>query len=117
YEEQGDKPAIAAVCQRLGDVQWALVGHGDEAVLLSAFESFRRGLELYRELGDRLGRAQCLLGLAEIYLAGGDERQDTDLNQGLGCLEEALAVYRSEGDHIAVAAVEARLDKARIGGS
>jgi len=116
YEEQGDKPAIAAVCQRLGDVQLALVGHGDEAVMWSAFESLRRGLGLYRELGDRLGRAQCLLGLAEIYLAGGDERQDADLNQGLGCLEEALAVYRGEGDHAAVAAVEARLDKARIGG-
>ena len=76
----------------------------------------RRGLGLYRELGDRLGRAQCLLGLAEIYLAGGDERQDADLNQGLGWLEEALAVYRGEGDHAAVASVEARLDKARIGG-
>ena len=116
YEEQGDKPAIAAVCQRLGEVQLALVAHGDTAVLWSAFESFRRGLGLYRELGDRLGRAQCLLGLAEIYLAGGDERQDADLNQGLGCLEEALAVYRGEGDHAAVAAVEARLDKARNGG-
>ena len=80
----------------------------------SAFELLRRGLGLYRELGDRLGRAQCLVGLAEIYLAGGDQQQDADLKQGLSCLEEALTVYRGDGDNAAVATIEARLEDARV---
>ena len=114
YEKQGDKLAIAALCQRLGCVQLTLVNHGDEEALRSAFESLRRGLGLYRELGDRLGRAQCLVGLAEIYLAGGDQQQDADLKQGLSCLEEALTVYRGDGDNAAVATIEARLEDARV---
>ena len=104
------------MCERLGGLQLALVARGDEGELLSAFKSFRRGLGLYRELDDCLGRAQCLLGLSEIYLAGGDEQREEDLRKGLGCLEEALALYRQRGHHAAITAIEARLDEARVGG-
>ena len=81
--------------------------------LSDAAEQLRRALGLYHDIGDRIGRAQCLVGLAEIYLGGGTQQQDADLRQGLGCLEEALSIYRLEGHNAAAAFVEGQLDLVR----
>lgn len=113
YEEHGRESSLAGVCHGLGQVHLELVRLGADEELLPAFEQLRRALGLYLDLGDRMGRAQCLLGLAEIYLGGEAQQQDADRRQGLSCLEEALAIYRLEGHNAAAADVERQLDPAR----
>ena len=101
---------LARASLGLGRLQLTLVGFGEEEELLPAFEQLRRALGLFRKLNDRQGRAECLMGLTQIYLHGDNERQEADMRQAFDCLAEALAIYRLLGDDEAVAFAQRMMD-------
>ena len=113
YEKHDQIPALAGICLIQGQTHLDLAQLGAEEELLTAFKEFHRALGLYRKIGDRSGRADCLAGLAQIYLSSEDATQAVDLRQALDCLEEALAIYELEDRHAAVAEIKERLDQAR----
>ena len=116
YEKHDQPTASARVGLKLGRLHLALVDFGSEEDLLPAFEQLRRSLQLFRDLNDRAGRAECLVGLATIYQYGDTEKQDADLRQAFDCLSEALAIYRHEGQSEAAAEIQRQIDALRASG-
>ncbi len=65
----------------------------------TAIENFERGLELYRQLGDRLGQALILSNLANIHRRTGRHAE------AVAVLEDALTIYQDAGETEGQAAV------------
>lgn len=110
YAQHQQAAALARANLQLGHIHLALVKLGAEEELLPAFEQLRQALNLFRDLGNRRGRAECLESLAQIYQLGGAESQDADLRQALNCLTEALAIYNLEGCNAAAGEVQREMD-------
>lgn len=76
------KSEIPAVLHNLAH---SLLAQGDAA---RAQALFAEGLELHREVGNRMGMAECLIGLAAVALAQGQPRRAVTL---LGAVDALLA--------------------------
>ena len=70
----------------------ALFQEGTPASLQAAIETWENALQLYRQVGDRPGEAETLLGMGLVYNILGDE------GQAIESYKQAIPVYRSAKD-------------------
>jgi tetratricopeptide (TPR) repeat protein len=78
-------PGRASALNRLGEV-YIRLGRDDEAL-----RAFREALALDTEIGNPLGRANDLRGIASVLAARGEGRRALDV------LQQARALYRGLG--------------------
>jgi predicted ATPase/class 3 adenylate cyclase len=89
WRELGDLDEVAST---LGTLGWLLIyDAGDDR---GALESFRRGVELRRELGDTAGEVRALVGVAQTLVALGDTEQGEAISRDL--LERGAGDPRTE---------------------
>ncbi len=83
-----DPQLTADTYSRLGEVDWLLSDHE------SARARHESALEVYRELGDRLGEANCIQSLGDVDLSLSDHES------ARARYESALEAYRELGDRL-----------------
>lgn len=88
---KGDTRRLARALERLGD-GYARIGH-----ILEAIRSLEKAQGLYREIGDRLGEANCIKSLGDIALRRSEHAEARRR------YEEALPIYEEFGDPYSLA--------------
>ena len=116
FEQSGNELAGAGVCMELAGLL-QVTGEEGEPDLSAAVDYFLRALRLYGEEGNSTQRGQALRGLARIYLSNDIHSDPRDVQQAVGCLEEALRLGAADADGEAYRAAHAELTMARQLGS
>ena len=112
FEQSGNELAGAGVCMELASL-FQVTGEEGAPDLEAAVDYSLQALRLYGEGGDPTRRGEALRGLARIYLSADLQSDPRDVQQAVGCLEEALRLGAADANGEAYRAVHAELTMAR----
>jgi tetratricopeptide (TPR) repeat protein len=91
---------------------WGVVRH-EAGQYPGVGQALQAALDIYRDLGDRLGQANALHGLGVVAERTGE--RTGQYPAAAGALEEALGIYRDLGDRLGQTRSLMRLGQVRLG--